>query len=238
MNHVVIVRKDKIEKIEMAENLRRLVSLISKPVDSNVLSNLIENRNDNDDSTMIQMYYENVVRLMSIGEEYSDSSAFYKYYNVQNVLGEWFDKIRHAMTIVAKECGEEEIANHVKPSSGIHTYCELSLLYNCKSLELNTFNIITILSDKTKAKLIVRDDGIEHHVVVNDSDVILVTSGVDAIVKAEGRVEILTVYPKPVFNSELRDKRIEDYLKGNTTADSQINGLLDGIMCYLEKPAR
>lgn len=56
MNHVVIVRRDKIEKIEMAENLSHLVSVVSKPVNSDVLSSLIENRDSNDNNPLIKNF--------------------------------------------------------------------------------------------------------------------------------------------------------------------------------------
>lgn len=239
MNHVIVVRKDKIEKIEMAENLRCLVSLVSKPVSYHALSNLIKNRDNNGDDTLIKTYYENIVRFTSAGREYNGDYALCRYFNVNNVLGGWFDKIRYAMTIVAKECGEIEIANYVKPSSGIYTHCELSSICDCESLELDTFNIVSFLDDECKTKMIVKNDGIEHRVEVNDNDVILVTDEVDAVVEAKGHIEILAVCLEPTFNSEkMRNKKIEDYLSGNASANSHINSLLDDIMYNLDKPAR
>jgi hypothetical protein len=233
MNHVFVVKRDKIEKIELAENLAQLVSLVSKPVNSDVLSRIVKHRDDNLDNQSVRKYYFSMLGLGTIEEEYADGSAFYKYYNINNVLGEWFGKIRHTLMIVANECGETEIANYIKPSSKISVRGELMSVYNRESLELNTLNIINIPGSEDKAKLIVKGDGIEYHVDVNDGDIILLPdeeTEINTTIKVEGHGEILSIYPEPMFNlNETRDKRIEDYLNGITTTKNHVNNLILSI---------
>nr|DAI56477.1 MAG TPA: hypothetical protein [Bacteriophage sp.] len=198
MNHVVIVRKDKIEKIEMAENLSHLVSIVSKPVNADVLSSLIKNKDNNDNNPLIKTFYENVIRFTSRGKRFGDGSGIFNYYGVENVLGDWANRIRQVMVTIANKCGEKEIAKHVKPASGLSVSVYLTSLYSRESFSLETFNVISVLDSRSKAKLIVKNDGIEQHVEVTKGDVILVTSGEileNTTVNVKGHGEILSIQP-------------------------------------------
>lgn len=242
MNHVVIVRRDKIEKIEMAENLSHLVSVVSKPVNSDVLSSLIENRDSNDNNPLIKNFYDSVLRFTSIGKEFSDGSAIFRYHGVENVLGDWKNRIRQVMAIIANECGKKNTAKHVKPSSGISVNIYLTSIYSTESLSLETFNVISVLDSGSKAKLIVKNDGIEQRVEVTEGDVILVVEeGMlkNTTVKIKGHGEVLSVQPNPLFNSDkLRDETVEDYLNGKTPANHHIDKLSEVTEYLLDNPVR
>lgn len=170
MNHVVIVRKNKIKKIEMAENIAYLVSIVSKPINADLLSKLIEFRNNNSSNPSVSKFYNSVLRFFSSDKKFSDGSTIISYSGIENVIGDWFNEIRQTMTIVANEYGEKTIANHVKPSSGILVNAYLTSFYNSKSKSssLSTFNVISVQDSASKAKLIIKDNGIEHHADVND----------------------------------------------------------------------
>ena len=230
MNRVFVVRKDKIEKIEMAKDLSLLVSIISFPVNSEVLSKLIENKDNNRDNSWLKKYYNNILRLHVIGEKFGDGTEYFKYLGVENVMGKWFDDVRQTMMIVAKEIGEKKIANYVKPSSGVTVTAELTSLRNYSSLSLSTFNIITITNTKGKAKLIVKENDAEHQVDVNNGDVVLIADErmlEDTTVEVTGRGEILSIQPdlssKP---DKTRDELIELYLNGKVRREDQIDILV------------
>lgn len=243
MNRVFVVRKDKIEKIEMAENLSHLVSIVSKPVNSDVLSSLIKNRDNNDNNPLIKTFYENVIRFTSRGEKFSDGSGIFNYYGVENVLGDWTNRIRQVMAIIANECGEKEIAKHVKPSSGLSVSVYLTSLYSRESFSLETFNVVSVLDSRSKAKLIVKNNEIEQHVEVTKGDVILVTSEEileNTTVEVKDHGEILSIQHNPLFiTGKLRDMAVENYLNGNNSnADVHIDGLIKTTEYLLANPVR
>lgn len=243
MNRVFIVRKDNIEKIEMAENLSHLVSIVSKPVNSDVLSSLIDNKHENRNNQSIKEFYENVIRFTSRGKRFVDGSVIFNYYGVENVLGDWTDRIRQVMAIIANECGEKEIAKHVKPSSGLSVSVYLTSLYSRESFSLETFNVVSVLDSRSKAKLIVKNDEIEQHVEVTKGDVILVTSEEileNTTVEVKGHGEILSIQHNPLFiTGKLRDMAVENYLNGNNSnADVHIDGLIKTTEYLLANPVR
>ena len=242
MNRVFVVRKDKIEKIEMAENLSHLVSIVSKPVNSKALSKLNKNRNNNVDNPWLKRYYDEVLRFNVIGRKFSDGTEYFHYVGLENVLGGWSNKIRHAMTIVANECGEKDVANYVKPSSGVSVDIDLTSLYSCESFSLKTFNIISVPSDEDEAKLIVKDNDIERHVSLKDGDIVLIADEETlktTTVKTIGRGEILSVRPLTMFRlDKIRDERIEDYLNSKTQAKNHIDNLITAIEDVLAIPVR
>lgn len=226
MNHVVIVRKNKIEKIKMDKDLSLLLSVIFNPINSEVLSKLNENRNNNVDNPWLKKYYDNILRFIEIGERYDDGSEFFKYLGVENVMGKWFDDVRQTMMIVANDVGEKKIANYVKPSSGVDVTAELTSLCNCGSLSLSTFNIIRVTSTKGKAKLIVRENDNERQVDVKDEDVVLVADEKmleNTTVEVVGYGEILSIQPdlssKP---DKTRDDLIKLYLDGKVRKEDLI----------------
>ena len=233
MNHVIIVRKNKIEKIEMERNLSLLLSVASNPINSEVLSKLNENRNNNVDNLFLKKYYDNILRLNVIEERFDDGSEFFKYYGVENVLGRWFGEIREILTIVANECGEKGIANYIKPSSGLDVTAELTSLCNCESLSLSTFNVISVFGNKGETKLIVKDNDIKNQVDINDGDVILVADEKmleKTTVKATRHAEILSIHPDPSLKLyESRDKAIEYYLKGWIRKEVQLYNLMSYV---------
>lgn len=242
MNRVFIVRKDKIEKIEMAENLSHLVSIVSKPVNSDVLSNLIDNKHENRNNQSIKEFYENVIRFTSRGQRFVDGSGIFNYYGVENVMGDWTNRIRQVMAIIANECGEKVIAKHVKPSSGKYVSVYLTSLYSRESFSLETFNVVSVLDSRSKAKLIVKNDEIEQHVEVTKGDVILVTSEEmlgNTTVNVKGHGEILSIQPNLQINSdEIRDMTVEDYLNGKTQSNVHIDGLIKLTEYLLANPLR
>ena len=238
MNHVVIVRKDKIEKIEMAENLSHLVSIVSKPVNANVLSSLIKNRDNNDNNPLIKTFYENVIRFTSRGERFSDGSGIFNYYGVENVLGDWTNRIRQVMAIIANECGEKNIANFTKPSSTLGVSVSLSSCYNGNRLPHSirchsTFTIVTKQDNEEGLELSIKDndDKVIDRVNVQKGDVFLFTDRYlleKASLAFRGDVELLSVDVNPSIDIKgQQDMGLEDYLKGNINPTDYVKTTLN-----------
>jgi hypothetical protein len=211
----------------MNDDLARMVSLVSKPINADLLSHLQGLRAYNLDIPILNNYYNNVleldVRITDIGGR--DRNVV-KYLNVENLSEKWFRDLRLTLAIIANECGEKDIANFTKPSSTVGVSVSLSSCHNSNRLPHttqchSTFTIIAKQDKEEGLELSIKDnDGKAiDRVNVQKGDVILFTDRY-SMEKSEfafrGDIELLSVDVNPSNNTiDLQNIGFEDYLKGN-----------------------
>nr|DAN19339.1 MAG TPA: hypothetical protein [Caudoviricetes sp.] len=227
MNYVYVVKRTGIEVVKMNDDLARMVSLVSKPINADLLSHLQGLRAYNLDIPILNNYYNNVleldVRITDIGGR--DRNVV-KYLNVENLSEKWFRDLRLTLAIIANECGEKDIANFTKPSSTVGVSVSLSSCHNSNRLPHttqchSTFTIIAKQDKEEGLELSIKDnDGKAiDRVNVQKGDVILFTDRY-SMEKSEfafrGDIELLSVDVNPSNNTiDLQNIGFEDYLKGN-----------------------
>lgn len=239
MNYVYVVNSSGIEVVKMNDDLARMVSLVSKPINADLLSHLQGLRAYNLDIPILNHYYNNVleldVRMTDIGGR--DRNVV-KYLNVENLSEKWFRDLRLTLAIIANECGEKNIANFTKPSSTLGVSATLSSCYNGNRLPHttqchSTFTIIAKQDKEEGLELSIRDndDKAIDRVNVQKGDVILFTDRY-SIEKSEfafrGDVELLSVDVNPSIDIKgQQDMGLEDYLKGNINQTDYVKTTLN-----------
>lgn len=227
MNYVYVVKRTGIEVVKMNDDLARMVSLVSKPINADLLSHLQGLRAYSLDIPILNNYYNNVleldVRITDIGGR--DRNVV-KYLNVENLSEKWFRDLRLTLAIIANECGEKNIANFIKPSSTVGVSVSLSSCHNGNRLPHttqchSTFTIIAKQDKEEGLELSIKDndDKVIDRVNVQKGDVVLFTDRY-SMEKSEfafrGDVELLSVDVNPSINTiGQQDMGLEDYLKGN-----------------------
>nr|DAK28501.1 MAG TPA: hypothetical protein [Caudoviricetes sp.] len=231
MNYVYVVNSSGIEVIKMNNDLSRMISLVSKPINADLLFHLhglkANNLDNPIDNPTLKHYYNNVleldVRITDIGGR--DRNVV-KYLNVENLSEKWFHDLRLTLAIIANECGEKDIANFTKPSSTVGVSATLSSYYNGSNLPhaircCSTFTIVTKLDGEEGISLNIgnNDDKTLDNVNVQQGDVFLFTDRYlleKASLAFRGDVELLSVDVNPSIDIKgQQDIGLEDYLKGN-----------------------
>lgn len=231
MNYVYVVNSSGIEVIKMNNDLSRMISLVSKPINADLLFHLHGLKANNLDNPILKHYYTNVLELdvdittIITGIGRVDRNVV-KYLNVENLSEKWFRDLRLTLAIIANECGEKNIANFTKPSSTLGVSATLSSCYNGNRLPhaircRSTFTIITKQDKEEGLELSIRDndDKVIDRVNLQKGDVVLFTDRY-LMEKSEfafrGEVELLSVDVNPSINIiGLQNMGFEDYLKGN-----------------------
>lgn len=211
----------------MNDDLANMVSLVSKPINADLLSHLQGLRAYNLDIPILNNYYNNVleldVRITDIGGR--DRNVV-KYLNVENLSEKWFRDLRLTLAIIANECGEKDIANFTKPSSTVGVSATLSSCHNGSNSPhaircCSTFTIVTKLDGEEGISLNIGNDSDKtlDNVNVQQGDVFLFTDRYlleKASLAFRGDVELLSVDVNPSIDIRgLQNMGFEDYLKGN-----------------------
>lgn len=239
MNYVYVVKRTGIEVVKMNDDLAKMVYLVSKPIDADLLSHLQGLRAYNLDIPILNNYYNNVleldVRITDIGGR--DRNVV-KYLNVENLSEKWFRDLRLTLAIIANECGEKNIANFIKPSSTVGVSVSLSSCHNGNRLPHttqchSTFTIIAKQDKEEGLELSIKDndDKVIDRVNVQKGDVILFTDRY-SIEKSEfafrGDVELLSVDVNPSIDIKgQQDMGLEDYLKGKINPTDYVKTTLN-----------
>ena len=212
MNYVYVVNSSGIEVVKMNDDLARMVSLVSKPINADLLSHLQGLRAYNLDIPILNHYYNNVLELdVRITDVDGRDRNVVKYLNVENLSEKWFRDLRLTLAIIANECGEKNIANFTKPSSTLGVSATLSSCYNGNRLPHSirchsTFTIVTKQDKEEGLELSIRDndDKVIDRVNIQKGDVILFTDRY-SMEKSEfafrGDIELLSVDVNPSNNT-------------------------------------
>ena len=239
MNYVYVVKRTGIEVVKMNDDLAKMVSLVSKPINADLISHLQGLRAYNLDIPILNNYYNNVleldVRITDIGGR--DRNVI-KYLNVENLSEKWFRDLRLTLAIIANESGEKDIANFTKPSSTVGVSASLSSCHNSNRLPHttqchSTFTIIAKQDKEEGLELSIKDndDKVIDRVNVQKGDVVLFTDRY-SIEKSEfafrGDVELLSVDVNPSIDIKgQQDMGLEDYLKGNINPTEYVKTTLN-----------
>lgn len=231
MNYVYVVKRTGIEVVKMNDDLAKMVSLVSKPINADLLFHLHGLKANNLDNPILKHYYTDVLELdvdittIITGIGRVDRNVV-KFLNVENLSEKWFRDLRLTLAIIANECGEKDIANFTKPSSTVGVSVSLSSCHNSNRLPHtaqchSTFTIIAKQDKEEGLELSIKDnDGKAiDRVNVQKGDVILFTDRY-SMEKSEfafrGDIELLSVDVNPSNNTiDLQNIGFEDYLKGN-----------------------
>lgn len=230
MNYVYVVDSSGIEVVKMNDDLAKMVSLVSKPINADLLFHLHGLKANNLDNPILKHYYTDVLELdvdittIITGIGRVDRNVV-KFLNVENLSEKWFKDLRLTLAIIANECGEKDIANFTKPSSTVGVSASLSSCHNSNRLPHttqchSTFTIVTKQDKEEGLELSTKDnnDKVIDRVNVQKGDVILFTDRY-SMEKSEfafrGDVELLSVDVNPSINTiGQQDMGFEDYLNG------------------------
>ena len=227
MNYVYVVKRSGIEVVKMNDDLAKMVSLVSKPIDADLLFHLHGLKANNLDNPTLKYYYNDVleldVRITDIGGR--DRNVI-KYLNVENLSEKWFRDLRLTLAIIANECGEKDIANFTKPSSTVGVSATLSSCHNSSNLPhaIRCRSTFTIIRKQDKEEGISLNTGNDSdqtldNVNVQQGDVFLFTDRYlleKASLAFRGDVELLSVDVNPSINSKgQQDMGFEEYLNGD-----------------------
>lgn len=239
MNYVYVVKRTGIEVVKMNDDLAKMVSLVSKPINGDLISHLQGLRAYNLDISILNNYYNNVLELdFRITDIGGRDRNVVKYLNVENLSEKWFRDLRLTLAIIANECGEKDIANFTKPSSTVGVSATLSSCHNNSNLPhaircRSTFTIIRKQDKEEGISLGIGDssDKTLDNVNVQQGDVFLFTERYlleKASLSFRGNVELLSVDVNPSINTiGQQDMGLEDYLKGNTNPTDYVKTTLN-----------
>lgn len=241
MNHVYVVRNTGIEEVKMNDDLAKMVNIVSKPINADLLFHLHGLKEHNLDNQTLKHYYTNMLGLdVEVISAKSKDRYIVEYRNVENLSERWSRDLRLTMAIIANECGEKNIANLTKPSSRFNVGVELATVYNNKETphfiqSYSTFTIIREQDRKDSIELTLSDTrGIVTDCInVSQGDVILFTDRrlmdhVNLVYK--GRVELLSVDVKSNTNDiSLQNINLDSYLEGNVAPTDYIKNTLSKI---------
>lgn len=243
MNHVHVVKRTGIEVVKMNDDLAKMVSLVSKPINADLLFHLHGLKANNLGNPTLKHYYTNMLELdVDIATNITGIGRIdrnvVKYYNVENLSEKWFRDLRLTLAIIANECGEKNIANFTKPSSTVGVSASLSSCHNSNRLPHttqchSTFTIVTKQDKEEGLELSTKDnnDKVIDRVNVQKGYVILFTDHY-SMEKSEfafrGDVELLSVDVNPSMDIKgQQDMGLEDYLKGNINQTDYVKTTLN-----------
>lgn len=243
MNHVHVVKRTGIEVVKMNNDLAKMVSLVSKPINADLLFHLHGLKANNLDNPILKHYYTDVLELdvditaNITGIDRVDRNVV-KYLNVENLSEKWFRDLRLTLAIIANECGEKNIANFTKPSSTVGVSATLSSCHNSSNLPHairchSTFTIIRKQDKEEGITLGIEDssDKTLDNVNVQQGDVFLFTDRYlleKASLAFRGDVELLSVDVNPSINIRgQQDMGFEDYLNGGVIPTDYVKTTLN-----------
>lgn len=243
MNYVYVVKRTGIEVVKMNDDLAKMVSLVSKPINADLLFHLEGLKANNLDNPTLKYYFTNVLEIgVDMSASVNDTGwidrTVARYFNVENLSEKWFRDLRLTLAIIANECGERDIANFTKPSSTVGVSATLSSCHNSSRLPhaircRSTFTIIRKQDKEEGIGLSIRDndDKTLDNVNVQQGDVFLFTDRhllEKASLAFRGDVELLSVDVNPSINTiGQQDMGLEDYLKGNINPTDYVKTTLN-----------
>lgn len=230
MNYVYVVKRTGIEVVKMKDDLANMVSLVSKPINADLLFHLHGLKANNLDNPTLKYYFTNVLEIgVDMSAKINDIGGIdrnvVRYFNIENLSEKWFRDLRLTLAIIANECGEKDIANFTKPSSTVGVSATLSSCHNSNRLPhaiqcCSTFTIIRKQDKEEGICLSIRDnsDKTLDNVNVQQGDVFLFTDRYlleKASLAFRGDVELLSVDVNPSIDIKgQQDMGFEDYLNG------------------------
>ena len=243
MNYVYVVKRTGIEVVKMNDDLAKMVSLVSKPINADLLFHLEGLKANNLDNPTLKYYFTNVLEIgVDMSASVNDTGwidrTVARYFNVENLSEKWFRDLRLTLAIIANECGEKDIANFTKPSSTVGVSATLSSCHNGSRLPhaircRSTFTIIRKQDKEEGIGLSIRDndDKTIDNVNVQQGDVFLFTDRYlleKASLAFRGDVELLSVDVNPNINTiGQQDMGLEDHLKGNINPTDYVKTTLN-----------
>ncbi len=243
MNYVYVVKRTGIEVVKMNDDLAKMVSLVSKPINADLLFHLEGLKANNLDNPTLKYYFTNVLELgVDMSASVNDTGwidrTVARYFNVENLSEKWFRDLRLTLAIIANECGEKNIANFTKPSSTIGVSATISSCHNSSNLPhaircCSTFTIVTKLDGEEGISLNIGNDSDKtlDNVNVQQGDVFLFTDRYlleKASLAFRGDVELLSVDVDPSINTiGQQNMGLEDYLKGNINPTDYVKTTLN-----------
>lgn len=243
MNYVYVVKRTGIEVVKMNDDLAKMVSLVSKPINADLLFHLEGLKANNLDNPTLKYYFTNVLELgVDMSASVNDTGwidrTVARYFNVKNLSEKWFRDLRLTLAIIANECGEKDIANFTKPSSTFGVSATLSSCHNNSNLPYaircrSTFTIIRKQDKEEGITLGIGDssDKTLDNVNAQQGDVFLFTDRYlleKASLAFRGDVELLSVDVNPSINIiGQQDMGLEDYLKGNINPTDYVKTTLN-----------
>lgn len=243
MNHVYVVKSSGIEVIRMNDDLSRMVYIVSKPINADLLFHLHGLKANNLDNPTLKHYYTDVLELdvdittIITGIGRVDRNVV-RYLNVENLSEKWFRDLRLTLAIIANECGEKDIANFTKPSSTVGVIATLSSCHNSSNAPHaiqchSTFTIVTKLDGEEGISINTGDnsDKTLNNVNVQQGDVFLFTDRYlleKASLAFRGDVELLSVDVNPSIDIKgQQDMGFEDYLNGGVMPTDYVKTTLN-----------
>lgn len=243
MNYVYVVKRTGIEVVKMNDDLAKMVSLVSKPINADLLFHLEGLKANNLDNPTLRYYFTNVLELgvdmsASINDTGGIDRTVARYFNVENLSEKWFRDLRLTLAIIANECGEKDIANFTKPSSTVSVSVTLSSCHNSSNLPhaircCPTFTIVTKLDGEEGISLNIGNDSDKtlDNVNVQQGDVFLFTERylLEKVSLAfRGDVELLSVDVNPSINTiGQQDMGFEYYLNGGVMPTDYVKTTLN-----------
>ena len=240
MNHVYVVRNTGIEEVKMSDDLAKMVNIVSKPINADLLFHLHGLRANNLGNPTLKYYYGNVLELETMFNVERKNRRIVEYRNVENLSAKWFRDMRLVLAIIANECGEKNIANFTKPSSTFDA--KATLLSCCNTTELlnavwceSTFIIVTDQDKEDSIGLDIKHVGdiAAQYTNIQKGDVILFAERrlMDhATITFKSPIELLTLDVNPAINTiGLQNMEFEDYLKGNMLPTDYVKSTLKKI---------
>ena len=230
MNYVYVVKRTGIEVVKMNDDLAKMVSLVSEPINADLLFHLHGLKANNLDNPILKYYYTNVLELgVDMSAKINDIGGIdrnvVRYFNIENLSEKWFRDLRLTLAIIANECGEKDIANFTKPSSTVGVSASLSSCHNSSNLPhaIRCRSTFTIIRKQDKEEGISLNTGDNSgktldSVNVQQGDVFLFTDRYlleKASLAFRGDVELLSVDVNPSIDIKgQQDMGFEDYLNG------------------------
>ena len=243
MNYVYVVKRTGIEVVKMNDDLAKMVSLVSKPINADLLFHLEGLKANNLDNPTLKYYFTNVLELgVDMSASVNDTGwidrTVARYFNVENLSEKWFRDLRLTLAIIANECGERDIANFTKPSSTVGVSATLSSCHNNSNLPhaircRSTFTIIRKQDKEEGITLGIGDssDKTLDNVNVQQGDVFLFTDRYlleKASFAFRGDVELLSVDVNPSINIRgQQDMGLENYLNGDIVPTDYVKTTLN-----------
>lgn len=236
MNHVYVVNNENgVETFEMDDNLSKIISIVRKPVDAELVIHLRRTRNmwSYKDDT-VRKYYNHVFQLREIFKPGSSDDRYeIAMTGIKNLSIKWYQDLRLALGLIAKECGEDNIFNLSMYTPDDH----IEVRYvGCKEINhtpKSTFTVVNTIGEDSRAELIVCNGWEGGRIELKEGDVIIFRDRdmfEETVVSVFGYVELLTVdYDLEKAQNDKRSEELTKYINGEITPPTFIKGVLEDL---------
>lgn len=236
MNHVYVVNNENgFETFEMDGALSKIISIVRKPIDAELLTHLRRTRNlccYKDDT--VRKYYNHVFQLREIFKPGSSEDRYeIAMTGIKNLSVKWYQDLRLALGLVAKECGKEDIFNLTMHTPDDH----IEVRYvGCKEINhtsQSTFTVVNKINGDSRAELIVCNGWEGCRLELKEGDVIIFKDRdmfEETAVSVFGHVELLTVdYDSEKAQYDKRSEELTKYINGEIPPLTFIKGVLEDL---------